>query len=97
MNVNDISKKAPILPDSGTVQSRSSDRPAKAGKKSSESDQVQLSPQYQALAGKVAASDSFDTAKVEQIKAAIASGQFQVNADKIADGLISTVRDLLGK
>jgi negative regulator of flagellin synthesis FlgM len=37
----------------------------------------------------------FDTTKVSEIKAAISSGQFKVNAELVADGLISTVKDLI--
>jgi negative regulator of flagellin synthesis FlgM len=39
----------------------------------------------------------FDTKKVEEIKAAIAGGQFQVDSAKIADGLIDSVRDMIQK
>ncbi|MDY7548740.1 flagellar biosynthesis anti-sigma factor FlgM [Glaciimonas sp. Gout2] len=37
----------------------------------------------------------FDAAKVEKIRQAISEGHYQVNAGKIADGLLDTVRDLL--
>lgn len=37
----------------------------------------------------------FDANKVEAIKAAISSGQFKVDSEKVADGLIQTVKDLL--
>lgn len=61
-------------------------------------DSVSLSSQGQALAGTSATSANaavFDTKKVERIKTAIADGQFKVNSDKVADGLLQTVRDLL--
>ncbi len=35
--------------------------------------------------------------KIAEIKQAIADGRFTVNADKIADGLLDSVRQLLGK
>lgn len=42
-------------------------------------------------------STDFDTARVAEIRQAISEGRYQINAGKIADGLINTVRDLLGK
>jgi negative regulator of flagellin synthesis FlgM len=61
-------------------------------------DSVSLSSQGQALAGTAATAANtavFDSKKVERIKSAIADGQFKVNSDKVADGLLETVRDLL--
>jgi negative regulator of flagellin synthesis FlgM len=60
-----------------------------------ESDSVRLSPQYQALAKSVANSSSFNADKVASIKAAIANGEFTVDAGKIADGVLATARDLI--
>jgi len=54
-----------------------------------------MSSQLQALETKVAAADSFEVKKVEAIKSAILDGQFTINSDKVADGLISTVKELL--
>ena len=57
----------------------------------STSESVKISAQALALSGE----SSFDIKKVSEIKAAIASGTFQVNPEKVANGLIDTVRDLL--
>lgn len=57
---------------------------------------VRLSSQGKALAS-VGTNSVFDAKKVEQIKAAIASGAFKVDAGKIADGLIDSVREFAPK
>lgn len=62
------------------------------------SESVTLSPmsvQLQAIAAEVSTSGVFDAEKVSAIKSAIESGQFKVNSEKVADGLIDTVKDLL--
>ncbi len=38
----------------------------------------------------------FDAARVAEIRESISAGRYQVNVDKIADGLLASVRDLLG-
>lgn len=56
-----------------------------------------------ASAGEVAhlsqpAADSgqdIDTARVDEVRQAISEGRLEIRADKIADGLIASVRDLL--
>jgi len=54
-----------------------------------------LSAQLKVLEAKVHASKVFDAEKVDAIKSAIASGKFNVDSGKVADGLIATVKDLL--
>ena len=56
---------------------------------------VQLSSQAQSLASQVSSASVFDSNKVAEIKAAIANGSFKVDAEKVAEGLMDTVRELI--
>lgn len=56
-----------------------------------------LSTQLQALEAKMADNGHFDASRVESIKRAIQAGQFRVNPEAIADKLIASVRELVGK
>ena len=99
MKINDTLKSTTGLPASNataTSTARGADKAAEAPTAST-SDSVRLSPQGQALAASAAGGSNavFDTKKVERIKLAIADGQFQVNSEKVADGLLDTVKDLL--
>jgi negative regulator of flagellin synthesis FlgM len=38
-----------------------------------------------------------NTQRVAEIKLAIAEGRFQINPERIADGLLASVRDMLGR
>lgn len=58
-------------------------------------DSVTLSGQAQALAAAAGTGQVFDARKVEEIRSAIASGQFRVDPEKVAQGLMDTVRDLI--
>lgn len=54
-----------------------------------------LSAQIKSLEAKVSTASVFDAEKVDAIKSAIAGGTFQVDSEKVANGLIETVKDLL--
>jgi negative regulator of flagellin synthesis FlgM len=93
VKINDPVKKTAGLT-TGTAQAGAGKSADKAGPVQSDSApavNVHLSAQAQALASQVASSSVFDANKVEEIKAAIASGSFQVDAE----GLMDTVRDLI--
>ena len=103
MKINDSIKNAPSLGveksntgKASTAKSGSSSQASQLDTTSAES--VTLSPlsaQLKSLEKKVAASSVFDAEKVEAIKSSIANGQFKVDSEKVADGLISSVKDLL--
>ena len=54
-----------------------------------------LSSQLKALEEKFPLGNTFNSNKVEDIKLAIASGNFKIDSSKVADGLLDAVRDLL--
>ncbi len=53
--------------------------------------------QLNSIESSIKASPAFDAEKVNAIKTAIQNGEFQVNTEKVADGLIQSVKDMLGK
>jgi len=106
VKINDTLKSNPGLQPTntnGAATTRGADKAATtaantaaASTTAAATDSVRLSSAGQAMASAVSGNNQvFDTKKVERIKMAIADGQFQVNSEKVADGLLDTVRDLL--
>jgi negative regulator of flagellin synthesis FlgM len=82
----------------GSAQARpgkGADKAADVGPAPAQSDSVHISSQAQALTQLAGSGAVFDANKVEEIKAAIAEGRFQVDPEKVADGLLDTVTDLI--
>jgi negative regulator of flagellin synthesis FlgM len=83
---------APSAPETRAAGGRS-------GQPVAESEKVQLSElasRLNQLESQFAQSD-FNAGKVEQVRAAIAQGRFKVNAEAVADKLLASVAELLGK
>jgi len=96
MKIND-SIKGPLGIGADKVDTSASKKTEKAPEAKTGGD-VTLSPlsaQLQSIEASVSADSVFDAQKVDAIKSAISSGQFKVNSEKVADGLIESVKDLL--
>jgi len=60
-------------------------------------DLSELSARLQDAGSVVADSPAMDTARVAEIKQAISEGRFQINPERIADGLLENVRQMLAR
>ena len=94
MKISDSIKKAAGLP-IGQAQTGHGKATEKADGNASRSSSVTLSSQLHTLGGAAGTGAVFDARKVDEIKLAISDGQFQVNSEKVADGLLQTVKDML--
>jgi len=88
--------QSPELADAGRAKASSADKaPTVAG--GSDSVQLsQLSTQLHAIESSLSGPE-FDRAKVEDIKQAIRDGSLSVNADVVADKMLSSARELLSQ
>lgn len=96
MKIDDSMKKTAGL-GVGTTQARpgkGAEKAATVSNAPAKSDNVHLSSKLQSLT-QIGSNGVFDANKVEEIKAAIAEGRFQVDPEKVANGLLDTVSDLI--
>ena len=97
MKIDDTLKvKSGLTSSSSEKSAKTESQPIKVEKTSE--DKVTLSArssELQSLGASAATGEAFDVKKVEEIKAAILDGQFTIDSNKVADGLINTVKDLL--
>jgi negative regulator of flagellin synthesis FlgM len=97
MKIGQLENKPAVAPASAERKADSAKTAGTAPAGGEASAKVALSPTAAALATGAVAEGSFDQAKVERIAQAIREGNFQVNADAIADKLIANAQELLGK
>ena len=84
-----------------TPPTLATDERARTGKRSDSSDakprsEVQISPlsaQLKEIEASLETEQTVNTARVAEVKAAIAEGRFEVNAEKVADRLIEATRE----
>ncbi len=73
-------------------------RPAASGVKPGESSAGQPAAVVSATLNSVGGAEgAFNSQKVAEIRQAISEGRFQIDAERIADGLISSVREMLAQ
>lgn len=106
MKINDTSNSAinnlgveKALKDNNNAAKTGADKGV-SSTESKAADSVTLSAMAQQLKNiesNVGTDQVFDAAKVSEIKAAIAGGEFKVDTEKVADGLIASVKDMLTK
>ena len=97
MQINDaVTVKQPPAANVAPTSTGAAKAAEQAAATSAGTENVRLSSQGKALAS-VGSNSVFDAKKVEQIKAAIASGAFKIDAGKIADGLIDSVKEFAPK
>lgn len=97
MKINS-SVKPPTISTGQVATPKATGTPVSAATEPSSGAQVQLSAQATALLGAEAVikdSPVLDAKRVAEIKQAISEGKFSVNPEKIADGLLDNVRQML--
>lgn len=99
MKITDSVKNVTSLPagSSGSGKAKTLDK-SSGTTDSAQVSTVKISPlssQLQSLETQISTSSVFDSRKVDEIKKAIAGGQFQVDTEKVANELITSVKNLL--
>jgi negative regulator of flagellin synthesis FlgM len=96
MKIGPLENKPAVAP---TATERKADPAKVAGGTANReaSAKVELSSTAAAMSGGATTEASFDQAKVDRIAQAIRDGNYKINAEAIADKLISNAQELLGK
>ena len=99
MKIDNSGNTVGFYPTQGKSVARNSDgEVASNGNTSAPTESVAINPlasQISSLSQQMGSEPTFDASKVESIKNAISSGQFQFNPENIADGLINSTKELL--
>lgn len=94
MKINSAIPSVGNAPDTGRARGPAAAAPRPEAGSSERVDISSLSAQLQEVG---AGETPVNTQRVAEIKLAIAEGRFQINPERIADGLLTSVRDMLGR
>lgn len=95
MKIDNSVKSSGSVSDTRTRASRESASGSSAASSESKVQISDFASNLQKLESMVANTPVVDSGKVNEIKTAISQGQFKVDAEKVADGLIESVRQML--
>ena len=98
MKINSAVNSVGPAPDSGQPRAAAPQRPAAPTGQAAE--QVAISPlsaKLQQIEASLGSEPAVNAQRVAEIKQAIAEGRFKVDPEKIADGLLKSVREMLEK
>lgn len=93
VKINSVTTSVGSAQDSGRARGPVAQAPLSSSGSAERVDISSLSARLQEVS---AGESPVDTRRVAEIKQAIAEGRFQINPEKIADGLLASVRDMLG-
>ena len=94
MKINSATPTIGGTPDAGRTRSPNAAQPRPGAASTERVDISSLSARMQEVG---AGEAPVNAARVAEIKQAISEGRFQINPERIADGLLASVRDMLGR
>lgn len=97
MKINSAIPGVGAAPEAGRTRSQQSSGATAPKPEVGAGDRVDISSLSAQLQEVGAGDTAVDSARVAEIKQAISEGRFQINPERIADGLLASVRDILGR
>lgn len=100
MKIDKTSNPLPASPAGegrGAAPHKNSSPPASPQAESTSVSLGSTAAQLRSMENGMSGAPAIDATKVAEIKQAISEGRFKVNSEAIADGLIATVRELIGE
>lgn len=97
MKINSAIPSVGSVPDNGRPRTENKVAQRSPTESNTQVDVSSLASRMQEIGGSLASGPVVDAKRVAEIKQAIAEGRFKINPERIADGLLDNVRQLLNK